>query len=412
MNERRVVVTGLGAITPIGNNVPDFWANLIAGKSGVSRITLFDPSLLDSQIAGEVKHFEPTERIPVKESRRMERFTQLAVWAGLEAWQDAGLKAETIDPERCGVIIGSGIGSLQIVEKCQSLWEKFGTKKFSPFMIPMLIINMASGWLSILLGLKGPNFAVVTACATGSHSIGEAFRVIQRGEADVMLAGGAECALTPLGVGGFCSMKALSRRNDDPEGASRPFDKERDGFVIGEGAGIVVLEEMERAKARGAHVYAELIGFSMTGDAYHMTAPEPNGDGARRAIELALKDAKVNPEDIGYVNAHGTSTALNDKIETLAMKAAFKEHAKKLQVSSTKSMTGHLLGAAGGVEFVACAKSVETGVLHPTINLNHPDPECDLDYIPNTARKSNANVVMSTALGFGGHNTCLVLRKF
>lgn len=411
MTERRVVVTGLGAVTPIGNNVPEYWSNLVAGKSGIRRIQTFDPSLLDSQIAGEISNYEPTAAIPQKEAKRMERFCQLAVTAALEAWKDSGLDASKIAPYDAGVVVGSGIGSLQIIEKHHTLFLKFGTKKFSPFMIPLLIINMAAGWISILLRLKGPSSAVVTACATATHAIGEAFRIIQRGDAIVMVAGGTESCITPLGVGGFCALRALSKRNSDPEKASRPFDAERDGFVMGEGAGIVVLEEYEHAKKRGAKIYGELVGFSMTTDAFHMTAPHPEGEGATRAMQLALKDAKVRPEEIGYVNAHGTSTELNDKIETLAMKKAFGAHAKKLQISSTKSMTGHLLGAAGGVEFVACAKSIETGVLHPTINLTHPDPECDLDYIPNEARKFKPDVVMSTSLGFGGHNTCLILKR-
>lgn len=411
MTERRVVVTGLGAVTPIGSHVPEYWSNLLAGKSGVRRIETFDPSMLDCRIAGEIVDFNPQERLPLKEGKRMERFCQLAVTAALEAWKDSGLDSNKISPFDAGVIIGSGIGSLQIIEKHHTLFLQHGTKKFSPFMIPLLIINMAAGWVSILLSLKGPSSAVVTACATATHAIGDAMRIIQRGDALVMVSGGTESCITPLGVGGFCALKALSTRNDDPAGASRPFDKERDGFVMGEGAGVVVLEEYEHAKKRGAKIYAELIGFSMTGDAFHMTAPHAEGEGATRAMQIALKDAHAAPEDVDYVNAHGTSTELNDKIETLAMKKAFGAHAKKLQISSTKSMTGHLLGAAGGVEFVACCKSIETGALHPTINLKNPDPECDLDYIPNTARKFQPRVVMSTSLGFGGHNTCVVLRK-
>lgn len=411
MSEHRVVVTGLGAVTPVGNNVPDYWNALIAGKSGIDAIKSFDCSMLDSRIAGEIKDFTPHKLINPKDAKRMERFTLLGVSAALEAWEDAGLSVDTTNPERIGVVVGSGIGSMSIIEKHHSLWLEHGPKKFSPFMIPMLIINMASGWISMLLGLKGPNMAVVTACATANHSIGEAFRIIQRGDADVMVCGGTESALTPLGVGGFCALRALSKRNDEPQKASRPFDRDRTGFVMAEGSGITILESYEHAKARGAKIYAELAGYSMTGDAYHMTAPDPEGDGAKRAMELAVKDAGLSPSDIDYVNAHGTSTALNDKIETLAIRKAFGSHADKLAVSSTKSMTGHLLGAAGGIEFVACAKSIQEGVVHPTINYETPDPECDLDYIPNEARKMNVNAVISNSLGFGGHNTCLVLKK-
>ena len=410
MSERRVVVTGLGAITPLGNNVKDYWTNLLAGKSGIREITQFDASALDSHIAGEVEGFTPSEILPPKESRRMERFTQLACTASLEAWRDAGLDQASINHERAGVIVGSGIGSMAIIEKHHKWWLEHGPKKFSPFMIPMLIINIASGWVSMLLGLKGPNMAAVSACATANHSIGEAFRIVQRGNADMMVCGGAESALTPLAVGGFCALRALSKRNSEPKRASRPFDKERDGFVMGEGAGVVVIEDYDHAKKRNAKIYAEIVGYSMTADAYHMTAPHPEGEGATRAMRLALEDAHVNPEDVDYVNAHGTSTALNDKIETLAMKKAFGDHAKKLQISSTKSMIGHLLGAAGGVEFVACAKSIQEGALHPTINYEVPDPECDLDYIPNEARAFKPKVVMSTALGFGGQNSCLLLK--
>jgi len=411
MTECRVAVTGLGAITPVGNNVPEYWDALCNGRSGVGRIGTFDPSSLDSQIAGEVKNFNPQERLGQKEAKRMERFCQLAVAAAFEAWKDSGLDLTKIDPFEAGVLVGSGIGSLQIIEKHHSLYLEHGTKKFSPFMIPLLIINMASGWISITLGLKGPSSSVVTACATGTHAIGDAFRIIQRGDAKVMIAGGTESCITPLGVGGFCALRALSKRNDDPLRASRPFDGDRDGFVMGEGAGIVVLENLEHAKARGAKIYGEVIGYSMTADAFHMTAPHPEGEGATRAMTLALKDAKINPDQVDYVNAHGTSTDLNDKIETLALKKAFGDYAKKLQISSTKSMTGHLLGAAGGIEFVACAKTLETGILHPTINQTTPDPECDLDYIPNAARKAKVDITMSTSLGFGGHNTCIVMRK-
>ncbi len=412
MSLRRVVVTGLGAITPVGNDKETFWDSLLAGKSGVAPITAFDASRFDARIAGEIKNFDPKASVGLKEHRRMEKFCHYAVAASNEAFKDSGIDMSREDPYEAGVLIGSGIGSLGIVEETYSLYLEKGPEKFSPFMIPMLIINMASGWVSIMHGLKGPNLAVVTACATGTHAIGEAFRMIQHGSAKIMIAGGTESCVTPLGIGGFCALKALSTRNDSPEQASRPFDKERDGFVMGEGAGIAVLEELEHAKARGAKIYAELVGYALNGDAFHMTAPHPEGEGATRCMKSALADAKLRPEEITYVNAHGTSTDLNDKIETLAIKKTFGDHAKKLQISSTKSMTGHTLGAAGGVEFVACALSIERQALHPTINLTSPDPECDLDYIPNTARKTPVEACLSNSLGFGGHNTSVVLKKF
>ncbi|MFT5206342.1 MAG: 3-oxoacyl-[acyl-carrier-protein] synthase II [Candidatus Omnitrophota bacterium] len=412
MSEKRVVVTGLGAITPLGNDVPTYWNALLQGESGVGPITQFDCSQLSSRIAGEVKGFVPSDRISPKQTKRMERFTQLAVSAAIQAFEDAGLNESNFTPERAGVIVGSGIGSMSIIERHHSLWLEHGSKKFSPFMIPMLIINMASGWISMLLNLKGPNLAVVTACATSNHAIGDALRILQRGDADVMVAGGTESALTPLGVGGFCALKALSKRNDDPQSASRPFEKDRDGFVIAEGAGIVVLEEYEHAKKRGAKIYAEVAGYGMTADAFHMTAPHPEGDGATNAMKLALKDAKVSTEDVDYINAHGTSTAMNDAIETKAIKRVFGDRAKEIPVSSTKSMTGHLLGAAGGIEFVALALSVEQDKIHPTINYDTPDPDCDLDYIPNEARDAKVDVAVTNSLGFGGHNTTLVIKKF
>jgi len=408
----RVVVTGLGAVTPIGGNVNDFWNSLISGQSGVDKITTFDPHQFDARIAGEVKNYDPKATIPMKESRRMERFCQFGVTAAQEAFKDSGIDMSKEDPFEAGVLIGSGIGSLRIVEETHSLYLTKGPEKFSPFMIPLLIINMAAGWTSILLGLKGPNLAVVTACATGTHAIGEAFRIIQHGQAKIMVAGGTESCITPLGIGGFCALKALSTRNDDPKGASRPFDKERDGFVMGEGAGVVVLEELEHAKARGAHIYGEVVGYGLNGDAFHMTAPRPDGEGAARCMTLTLKDAKMRPEEISYINAHGTSTELNDKIETLAIKRVFGDNAKKIPVSSTKSMTGHTLGAAGGIEFIACALSLKHQTIHPTINLTHPDPECDLDYVPNTARKAKVEACLSNSLGFGGHNTSILIRKF
>lgn len=412
MPYQRVVVTGLGVVTPVGNNVDDFWASVIAGKSGCDRLSAFDPRQFDSKIAAEVKGYDPKNSIPMKESRRMERFCQFGVTAAKEAFADSGLDMSKEDAYDVGVLIGSGIGSLRIIEETHSIYLERGPEKFTPFMVPLLIINMASGWVSILLGLKGPNFAVVSACATGTHAIGEAYRIIQHGQAKAMIAGGTESCITPLGVGGFCALKALSKRNDDPQTASRPFDKDRDGFVMGEGAGVVVLEEFQHAKARGAFIYGEIVGYALNGDAFHMTAPHPEGEGAARCMKQALQDAKLNPENISYINAHGTSTELNDKIETMAIKKTFGQYAKKVQISSTKSMTGHTLGAAGGIEFVACCLSLKHQVLHPTINQVTRDPECDLDYIPNVARKMSVETCMSNSLGFGGHNTSLIVKKF
>ncbi len=408
----RVVVTGLGVVTPVGNNVNDFWTSLISGKSGVDRLTTFDPHQFDSKIAAEVKNYDPKATIPMKESRRMEKFSQFAVTAAKEAFTDSGLDMSKENPYEVGVLIGSGIGSLRIIEETHSIYLERGPEKFSPFMIPLLIINMASGWVSILLGLKGPNLAVVSACATGTHAIGEAYRMIQHGQAKAMIAGGTESCITPLGIGGFCALKALSKRNDDPKTASRPFDKDRDGFVMGEGAGVVVLEELEHASARGARIYGEVAGYALNGDAFHMTAPHPEGEGAAHCMNQVLREANMKPEEITYINAHGTSTELNDKIETLAIKKVFGGYAKKVQISSTKSMTGHTLGAAGGIEFVACCLSLKHQTLHPTINWTTRDPECDLDYIPNVARKTNVDVCLSNSLGFGGHNTSLIVKRF
>jgi 3-oxoacyl-[acyl-carrier-protein] synthase II len=409
----RVAVTGVGVVSPIGNNRHDYWNALVGAKSGVAKITAFDPSPFQAQIAAPVKNYNPTDTIPLKESRRMEQFAQFAVTAAGEALKDSGLDLAKEDLNEAGVLVGSGMGSLGIIERMHLVYLEKGPEKFTPFMIPMLIINMASGWISILHGLKGPNLAVVTACATGTHAIGEAFRIVQHGQAKIMVAGGTESCITPLGIGGFCALKALStKRNDRPEEASRPFDKDRDGFVMGEGAGIVVLEELEHAKKRGAFIYGEVTGYALNGDAYHMTAPDPEGEGAARSMALALRDAGMNPEEITYINAHGTSTELNDKIETMAIKKVFKDHSKKLQISSTKSMTGHTLGAAGGIEFVACCLSLKEQTLHPTINLTQPDPECDLDYIPKTARKTPVEACLSNSLGFGGHNTSIIIKKF
>ena len=409
---RRVVVTGLGAITPVGNTAAAFWEGLVAGRSGIGRITQFDPAGFDSQIAGEVKDFDPSPHIPAKDLRRMERFVQFAVCASRMAVDDASLDMSREDPYRVGVLVGSGIGSLRIVEEQHQVYMEKGPGKITPFLIPMLIANMAPGQISISLGVKGPNSCVATACATGNHAIGDSFKIIQRGDADVMVAGGSESCITPLGVGGFCALKALSRRNDEPQRASRPFDLKRDGFVIGEGCGVVILEEAERATRRGARIYAEVVGYAMTGDAYHMTAPAPDGEGAAQAMRLALKDAKLRPEEVTYINAHGTSTPLNDKTETMAIKAVFGAHAKRLMVSSTKSMTGHLLGATGGIEAIATVKAIHHGVVPPTINYEEPDPECDLDYVPNQARQAAVTAALSNSLGFGGHNATLAFRKF
>lgn len=410
--KRRVVITGLGVISPVGNDVETFWRALISGKSGIGPITSFDASRFDSKIAGEVKDFEPAKYMDAKEARRMEKFAQFAVAVAKEAVVDAGLDLTKEDPNRIGVIVGSGIGSLRIVEEqCKVYFEK-GPSRFSPFMIPMLIVNEAAGHISITLGLKGPNSCVATACASGSHAVGDAFRIVRYGDADMMLAGGTESCVTALGVGGFCALKALSRRNDAPQKASRPFDKLRDGFVMAEGAGIVVLESLEHALKRNARIYAEITGYGMSADAYHMTAPDATGDGAMRAMQAALADGNIRPEEVDYINAHGTSTLLNDKIETLAIKKAFGGHAYKIAVNSTKSMTGHLLGAAGGVEFIVLCLSIYHSLLHPTINQEVPDPDCDLDYVPNVSRKMKVNVAMSNSLGFGGHNATLVAKKF
>ncbi len=409
---RRVVITGLGAVTPVGNTVPAMWSALCAGASGLGPIESFDASSLDSRIAGEVKDFDPGQYLTAKEAKRTERFTQLAVAAAKQAVADAGVKIDQEDPFRCGVIIGTGIGSMQLIEEQHNVLLARGPKKLTPFMIPMLICNMASGHAAINLGFKGPNFCTTTACASGAHGVGEAFRIIQRGEADVMLGGGTESCVTLLAVGGFCALMALSRRNEAPTKASRPFDKERDGFVIGEGAGVIVLEELEHAKKRGATIYAEMAGYGATADAFHMTAPDPEGRGAAEAMRVALQDAKLSPDQIAYINAHGTSTELNDKIETLAIKQTFNSAATTVAISSTKSMTGHLIGGAGGVEAIISVLAIRDGVLPPTINYDHPDPACDLDYVPNEARQAKVRAALSNSLGFGGHNATLVFKAF
>ena len=412
MEARRVVLTGLGALTPIGNTAEELWSGLTQGRSGIGPITRFDASRYDTRIAGEIKNFDPLAFVDRKEARRLDPYLQYAIASSVMAVGDSGLDPARVDGERFGVLIGSGIGGITTLLEGEKIREAKGPDRVSPFVIPMLIINMASGLVSMRFGAKGPNSSVVTACATGNHAIGDAFRLIQRDDADVMIAGGAEAIIVPLTIAGFCAMKAMSTRNDDPEKASRPFDANRDGFVCGEGAGIVVLESLEHAIRRDARIYAEIIGYGMTSDAHHMTAPDPEGDGAARAMARALKDAQVVPADVGYVNAHGTSTPYNDRFETFAIKRVFGDHAKKLAVSSTKSMTGHLLGAAGGVEAIATALALHHGLLPPTINYETPDPDCDLDYVPNQARKQDVDVALSNAFGFGGTNATLVFRKY
>lgn len=408
---RRVVVTGLGVISPVGNTKDEFWTSLVNGKNGVGPMTSFDCKDYTSRVAGEVKDFIPHPFISKKELRRMEKFVQFAVTAAKEAVDDSGLDIEKEDPFNIGVLVGSGIGSLRIIEEQHKVILQKGPSRITPFLIPMLIVNMASGHISIMLKVKGPNSCTTTACAAGSHAIGNALRIIQNGEADVMITGGTESCITALGVGGFCALKALSTRNDEPEKASRPFDKDRDGFVIAEGSGIVILEEYEHAKKRNAKIYAEVVGFGMSGDGYHMTAPDPSAEAPARCMAKALEDASLRPEEVSYINAHGTSTELNDKVETLAIKKVFGGHAKKLPISSTKSMTGHLLGAAGGVEFIACCLSIKNNIIPPTINYETKDPNCDLDYVPNKAREKKVNVTLSNSLGFGGHNASLCLKR-
>jgi 3-oxoacyl-[acyl-carrier-protein] synthase II len=408
-SKRRVVVTGLGVVSPVGIGVQPAWSNLIAGKSGITRITKFDPSNFSSQVAGEVKNFDVSQYLPAKEARRMDTFIQYGLAAAIEAVKDSGIEATEENAERIGVSIGSGIGGLGLIEQTNDTYDEGGPRKVSPFFIPGTIINMISGNLSIMFGFKGPNVSIVTACTTGTHSIGDAARMIEYGDADVMVAGGAEAAITELSVAGFASARALSSRNDDPATASRPWDKDRDGFVIGEGAGVMVLEEYESAKKRGAKIYAELIGYGMSADAYHMTAP--NMDGPRRSMRNAMNNAGVNPYQVQFVNAHGTSTPLGDANETNAIKAAFGDHAKNIVVNSTKSMTGHLLGGAGGLESVFTVLSIYNQVSPPTINIFNQDPECDLDFCANTARDMKIDVALKNNFGFGGTNGSLVFRK-
>ncbi|MGQ0750589.1 MAG: beta-ketoacyl-ACP synthase II [Betaproteobacteria bacterium] len=410
MARRRVVVTGLGIVAPVGIGLAQSWGNIVAGKSGINRITRFDASAFSSQIAGEVKDFDVSRCLPAKEARRMDTFIHYGMAAAIEAIKDAGLEGTAQNAERIGVNIGSGIGGLPLIENTHVEYQKGGPRKISPFFVPGTIINMISGNLSIMYGFKGPNLAIVTACTTATHCIGESGRIIEYGDADVMIAGGAESTVSPLGLGGFCAARALSGRNDDPAGASRPWDKDRDGFVLGEGAGVLILEEYEHAKARGARIYCELAGYGMSADAHHMTAPCEDGDGAVRCMANALRNAGTNPDQVDYINAHGTSTPLGDIAETIAIKRCFGDHAAKVAVSSTKSMTGHLLGAAGGVEAVFSVLAMRDRVAPPTINLLNRDPQCDLDYVPNTAREMKIGIAVSNSFGFGGTNGSLVFR--
>ena len=411
--ERRVVVTGLGVVSALGLDIDTFWNNLIAGRCGIDKITAFDVSKYDCQIAAEVKNFDPAPAFPSpKEIRRTDRFAQFGVYAGYQALKDAGLDLDKLDRDETGVFIGSGIGGLYTVEEQHKILLSKGPGRLSPFLIPMLILNMASGLFSMFYKLRGPNLATCSACATSTHAIGEAWRTIKMGDAKVMFAGGTEATIVPMGIGGFCAMKALSTRNDDPQRASRPFDAERDGFVMGEGAGVIVMEDLEHARARGARIYCEMIGYGNTADANHMTAPAPEGEGAARCMKAALRSAGLRPGDISYINAHGTSTPQGDICETQAIKNVFGAHARRIAVSSTKGATGHMLGASGAVEMAICAKAIQTNVVPPTINYEHADHECDLDYVPNTAREMTVSAVLNNSFGFGGHNASMVAKKF
>jgi 3-oxoacyl-[acyl-carrier-protein] synthase II len=411
MSERRVVITGIGVLTPLSSELELFWQNLLAGKSGISLVTRFDTAEYDCKFGGEVRDFKPEGFMPIKEARRTDRFVQYAVGAAKKAMVDSGIDMAKEDANRVGVLIGSGIGGMETIEDQVGTLIRKGPGRVSPFMIPMLIVNMASGYVSMLLGAKGPNLAVVSACATATHALGEAARAIVHNDADIMIAGGSEAAITQMGYAGFCAMKALSTRNSEPERASRPFDAQRDGFVMGEGAGVCILESLEHARKRHAKIYCEVVGYGITGDAYHMSAPAPEGEGAARSMAMALRHAKLNPEQVDYINAHGTSTPVGDKCETQAIKKVFGAHAKKLAVSSTKSMTGHLLGAAGAVETAVCALAIRDGIVPPTINYENPDPDCDLDYVPNKARPMTVEVCLNNSLGFGGHNATLIVRR-
>lgn len=409
--KKRVVITGLGCVTPIGTGKDKFWENIKNGICGIDKITRFDSSSFQTQIAGEVKGFNPEDYINKKELKRMDRFSHFAIASASLAVKDANLDLHLLDKERIGVIIGSGIGGVETIEEQHKILLEKGNKRVSPFFVPMMISNMAAGQVSIMLGAKGPNTNVSTACASGSHAIGDAFKIVQRGDATIMVAGGSEAGITPLSFAGFCNMKAMSTRNDSPKTASRPFDKDRDGFVMGEGAGVVILEELEHALKRGAKIYAEVVGYGLTADAHHMTTPSENGEGASRAINMAIKDGNIPLSEVDYINAHGTSTYYNDKFETMAIKDVFKEHAYNLCVSSTKSMTGHLLGAAGAIEAIVCAMSIYDEYVPPTINVENVDEELDLDYVINKGRKKNVRYALSNSLGFGGHNATLAFKK-
>ena len=414
MSERRVVITGIGVLSPIGIDLDTFWNSLVEGKSGIDRIASLDPSDFYCQIGGEVKDFEPAQYFKnPKDARRADRYCQLAMAGAKMAFEDSGLTEGSYDPFRFGCMVGSGIGGLSTLEKQHKTYLERGASRVSPFLIPMMIANIGSGLISMEYGLAGPNMSIVTACATANHNIGEAWRMIKFGDADAFIAGGAEASISVMGLSGFGAMRALSSRNDEPQRASRPFDKDRDGFVMSEGAGVVVIEELEHAKARGAEIYCEIVGYGVSADAYHMTSPHPEGFGASKCMDLALKHARLNPEEVNYINAHGTSTGWGDVCETNAIKLSFGDHAKNgLVVSSTKSMTGHLLGAAGGVELAACIKAINENVVPPTINLDDADPECDLDYVPHTSRELKVDVALSNSFGFGGHNASIVLKRF
>lgn len=410
--KNRVVVTGMGVITPVGNTLTDFWNNLLSGVSGVDYITYFDTENFPTKIAAQVKDFDIEKYMDKKEAKKTDRFVQYGVGAAMEAWKNADFEEGQYDPKRVGVLVGSGIGGIETLESQHKVFLEKGVRRVSPYFVPMMISNMAAGQISISLGSKGPVSSVVTACATGTNAIGDAFKTIQRGDADVMVAGGTEASITPMGLGGFCSARAVSTNNDNPKGASRPFDKERDGFVMGEGAGIVILESLEHAQARGAKILAEVVGYGVASDAFHVVQPAPGGEGGSRAMKLALDDAQIDPDKVEYINAHGTSTDFNDRLETEAIKTIFGEHAYKLNISSTKSMTGHLLGAAGAIEFIACVMSVIENKIHPTINQETPDPDCDLNYTPNQPIEREVNYAISNSLGFGGHNATLVVKKW
>jgi 3-oxoacyl-[acyl-carrier-protein] synthase II len=412
-SDRRVVVTGLGVVTPLGHQLDVFWSNLVAGQCGIDKITAFDTTAFDTKIAGEVRNFDPAPAFPSpKEVRRTDRYSQFGVYAGWAALKDSGLDLEKENRDEIGVIIGSGIGGLQTTTEQHKILLERGPGRLSPFMIPMLISNMASGLFSMFFNLRGPNFATCSACATANHAIGESWRAIKMGDAPVMFAGGAEATIVPVGIGGFCAMRAMSTRNDDPKRASRPFDKDRDGFVMGEGAGVLVLEELEHAKKRGAKIYCEIVGYGNTADAHHLTSPSPDGEGAARCMKMALRNGGLKLEDISYINAHGTSTPQGDICETQAIKSVFGDLAKKVAISSTKGATGHMLGAAGAVEMTVCALAIKNGVVPPTINYQTPDPECDLDYVPNTAREMKVNAIINNSFGFGGHNASIAAKKF